>query len=758
MSANYLKDLRSNRPARPTGSRPYPGSKTTQPSPDPQASLPPRAASAFSMYRPSEEPRQEQPRSGSALSHRRTSSNAPTNGPAGRPLALEPRPASIRKTVFPSQVFSRSLAASPVPSYRENDERLHEKEEARVLRDALQDLDLNDEVRLHAAAQDEATELVWMHQNPGLPYKNPYAPYRNPDVGGSQSSVRNSLGNQSRKSSGSSSKKFRHSVGPTASSSNPSSPESSDSTQEKSRRRSSLAGAFKKNLKVNFALPSEEPQANPTSAKPRTVSGDSSKGVFRNPDDHIYEEPVDTAKESDSKPDFSRSDSSALRNTPRNAIPRATKPLPWLRDRKANGSVKDKISRFDIHKNPPSQSRNAGYTSNESTPPPEPQEKTPTKDGIEIRSDDIRAATSKKLKDRSESLPKPSAVSDRVGRPIVSFDPKWQPSDQPKPEPRQPVGRAPAPAAPPVPTIEVAPSIEVSKPPVPTIIAPGDEPPAPVPVINVPDVKEPTISEYSAPAQEKVKTQAKPAPSPAGRNSQQAPVRKTPSELQNRWQTPYSRSGVPTARCESCSLSISGKIVTAGGCRFHPECFACFHCQTPLECVAFYEEPQANREERLASSPEEDRLPRFYCHLDFHELYSPRCKSCKTPIEGEVVVACGAEWHVGHFFCAECGDVSQCSNSFYRINTNYYLNSHSTRPRHLWRKTALRGVLNATRVGLRPAALAVSSMSWMTLSSVLLVDSGMRNASSATSAAMGLARKAASSSARESQSELLKGA
>jgi hypothetical protein len=23
-----------------------------------------------------------------------------------------------------------------------------------------------------------------------------------------------------------------------------------------------------------------------------------------------------------------------------------------------------------------------------------------------------------------------------------------------------------------------------------------------------------------------------------------------------------------------------------------------------------------------------------------------------------VVVACGAEWHVGHFFCAQCGDVS----------------------------------------------------------------------------------------------------
>jgi hypothetical protein len=53
-----------------------------------------------------------------------------------------------------------------------------------------------------------------------------------------------------------------------------------------------------------------------------------------------------------------------------------------------------------------------------------------------------------------------------------------------------------------------------------------------------------------------------------------------------------------------------------------------------------------------------DESLRFYCHLDFHEFFSPRCKSCKTPIEGEVIVACGAEWHSGHFFCAQCGDVS----------------------------------------------------------------------------------------------------
>ncbi|KAJ6014650.1 hypothetical protein N7540_009241 [Penicillium herquei] len=660
--ANYLKDLRTNRPNRPTGSRPYPGRTTTDSTSDVKDELPPRASSAFSMYRPSEDlaedqPR-DQPRAGSALSHRRTTSNAPQSGPAGRPLAQEPRSVSVRKTVFPSQVFSRSvpITASTAPSYRENGQRRHEKEEARSLRDALQGLDLDDDDALHQAAQDEATELVWMHQNPGLANKNPFAPYRNPDSNrGSQSPVR--------KGPDSPFQQHRHSIGSSPSSSNPSSPEATNG------RRSSLAGNVKKNLRVNFALPDDPPVLTP---KQRTVSGDSSKGVFKNPNDHIYEEPVNSIKEeTDSRHEFSRSDSSALRNTPRNALPRVSKPLPWLRDRNSNGSVRDKISKFDIHKNPPTQSRNAGYTRNEPTPPPETVEKEEvrTKNGIEIRGDDIRAATSKRLNDRSENLPMPSAVSDRVGRPIVSFDPKWRPGSQPKPDRQATVGRGSPTStpAPPIPIIEVAPSIEVT----PTIeVTPSIQVSAPpsIPVINVPDIKEPTISEMASTTKQDSRT------------TKQTPLRRQPSEPQDRWSTPYTRSGVPTARCESCSLGISGKIVTAGGCRFHPECFVCFHCQTALECVAFYEEPAASREERLASSADEDRLPRFYCHLDFHELFSPRCKSCKTPIEGEVVVACGAEWHVGHFFCAECGDPFNSTTPFVeREGFAWCLDCHSRR-------------------------------------------------------------------------------
>jgi paxillin len=140
-----------------------------------------------------------------------------------------------------------------------------------------------------------------------------------------------------------------------------------------------------------------------------------------------------------------------------------------------------------------------------------------------------------------------------------------------------------------------------------------------------------------------------------------------------------------TALCAHCALPIAGRILSAAGERFHPSCFKCHECSINLECVAFYPEPDKKRAERLAriqqrrqgldvylpagvteedvwrlEEQDGDESLRFFCGLDFHEFFSPRCKSCKTPIEGEVVVACGAEWHVGHFFCAQCGDVSYC--------------------------------------------------------------------------------------------------
>ncbi|CAJ0745087.1 8254_t:CDS:2 [Entrophospora sp. SA101] len=95
---------------------------------------------------------------------------------------------------------------------------------------------------------------------------------------------------------------------------------------------------------------------------------------------------------------------------------------------------------------------------------------------------------------------------------------------------------------------------------------------------------------------------------------------------------------IASLNCGGCGKSITGKVLSAMGKKWHPDHFTCTKCNTSLEHVAFFEQ---------------DGLP--YCHLDFHELFSPRCGYCNTPIEGQSITALGKSWHVGHFFCRECG-------------------------------------------------------------------------------------------------------
>ncbi|CAG8546024.1 10473_t:CDS:2, partial [Acaulospora morrowiae] len=90
--------------------------------------------------------------------------------------------------------------------------------------------------------------------------------------------------------------------------------------------------------------------------------------------------------------------------------------------------------------------------------------------------------------------------------------------------------------------------------------------------------------------------------------------------------------------CAACEKQINGNVLSALGKKWHPEHFTCAHCNIALEHVSFYEK---------------DGRP--YCHLDYHELFSPRCGSCNTPIEGKCINALGKYWHPGHFFCRECG-------------------------------------------------------------------------------------------------------
>ncbi|RPB05346.1 hypothetical protein L873DRAFT_1785574 [Choiromyces venosus 120613-1] len=226
-------------------------------------------------------------------------------------------------------------------------------------------------------------------------------------------------------------------------------------------------------------------------------------------------------------------------------------------------------------------------------------------------------------------------------------------------------------------TITKAPSISAirapednSRPPVPIISFPDDDevkkdakPAPPVPSIWLPD--DPPSSASTKP----------PTPTPSASRRPLPTPRASPKPPSSNYSSASSAGRGPTASCAYCRTPIEGRVVSASSLRFHPECFRCDHCHTRLEHVGFFPEPEESRRKR-AEALQDDKSSissgstaaahrvKFYCHLDFHELYSPRCRSCKTPIEGEVVMACGGTWHVGHFFCAECGDPFNPSSKF----------------------------------------------------------------------------------------------
>ncbi|KAL8795265.1 MAG: hypothetical protein Q9195_002276 [Heterodermia aff. obscurata] len=607
---------------------------------------------------------------------------------------------------------------TPLPgTYVERAQRRVEKEEARLLREALEEVDSRSEARLHAAAQEEASDLVWKHRNPeklqthcGDSYKSDqiveqepstdnqpsgYIPLNltkeHPDRSTSERFLSNKRDSSGLQGSRGTSLSWAEGVKP-----------SSGEMPRANTQGHDLWDSPQKKAYTSLNFPVSQSKA----VGHRRVSGPKSRklsgGLFRNPDDKIYEEPdvvKDESHRASACEDFMPP---PLKLRARNSVARfQSASYGFLRSKSVAEGDEKVISRTEIHRNPPSQSRNPTYMQNTSTPDSAEKqdsssnglhaESTKTKNGIEIRGEDIRAATSMRMKDRSTKLPSPTVVSAKPGRPIVSFDRDWKPKD-PQVEQHRPASRDGARTLPSIPSISVLPESTHSAPAIPTLNLPSlpsiqihdstttsvdvssasSSSLSAIPSISVNEPEIPSISFSDVSELISVKNDSsRPLPfkRPLPYHSSTTPAR---TSIPHWSPSTHSR---PTAQCAACALPIAGRIVSAASQRFHPHCFTCFHCGELLECVAFYPEPTMNRENRLtrietrASDPDApddidgrtaaddgDSSLRFYCHLDFHELFSPRCRSCKTPIEGEVVLACGGEWHKGHFFCAQCGD------------------------------------------------------------------------------------------------------
>ncbi|KAH9870355.1 hypothetical protein IAQ61_005829 [Plenodomus lingam] len=882
---SYLQDLRTNRPARPTGARPAPAHFNTWSSRT-NNGMAESSSSVAALQRTFTDPvtatatatdAEARPSiSHGPRPHVRATSKTSIDQvvkTVGKPLVQPPRGRDIfRSATDHRRTSSLKQAVDP--------QRQREQDEAHAVRVAMEEIDLAREEKLFKAARDEAVELVWKHCNPRAFGTGPDAPYPYPGLARKESTHQRSRSVEPKEQDlqrANSKIRKRHSMssatgGSRSSSLQSNGPETGSKSSSKTKPAASTSATESyfdnKNKgqeptaleKAISDLPDSK-QRRRSSGPRRTISG----SLFQNPNDQIYEEPEEenpiapAPTPAAAEPPKPEKLPLGMRRNPFMRF-QSVKSSPMIRSNTDPTVATKRLERYEIQKNPPTQSRNAAYTLNSG--PPKPVEDTKAnaenepeikmKDGKEIRSEEIRAATGFKLKDRSPKLPTPTVVSDAPGRPIVSFEKNWNvvelkeeksilpatapapstqseaapgtlskaatvpvvpsinlPEDEqarrksssPTPPPAHQVKASPStsslssrlkrfeqplsspyddpparplptpnplrkttPAPPPgpsnpavntyqssslrsktspcqpVPSISVSetPSISVSgpprrgsnanvpsigvTPPMPTISV--SETPAPrrhmkadVPSIAVtpeipsiainespassraPKVNAPSISvtPVAAPAAPTINVNGsagfgpaaskRPLPIPGHHNAKSHSYNGAPTP-RGHWTPTTVRTG---ALCTQCALPIAGRIVSATGLRFHPECFTCYQCGEHLECVAFYPEPSNKHAERVARmrarmsgqdiaflpthpTPEDmarlehedgtDESLRFYCHLDFHELFSPRCKSCKTPIEGEVIVACGAEWHAGHFFCAQCGDPFDSSTPF----------------------------------------------------------------------------------------------
>ncbi|KAI9670650.1 MAG: hypothetical protein M1831_005870 [Alyxoria varia] len=686
---DYLNDLRNTRMARPQGSRPQPGSLASRRSMTSTGSYPRESLSSRSSRDGTFS------RSSSALSYRR-----------GDDMSLSGRTSPEK--------MQQSMA-------RDQRQREDEKRESHQVRLALEEVDQHEEQSLVVAAQREASELIWKHQNPNAPYAAPDGPNK---ASAQQSTSADSRGAQADEENVHNEERTKSKVSPE---------EEAEPRRSPSKK---LARAFSFSRLANRRR----------SGSSRQVSGGSLKRPFPNSREHIYEDTVtrrvhEELHLSPEKPPahshvrknpFARAHSNKqnLRSSNRNSIVDSDSAAKNHHALSLENSFEEHQSRASLN------ARDTGSKFVEACDEEDPK----YKDGVEVRSDDIRAATSMRFRDRSPKLPSPTYVSDSPGRPIVSFRSDWEPLDQdktqsnekdmsrarPSPSPTRVPGGSSKHAnkpvsAPVIPTINlpdtdipnkakhetfkhVDPRLsvdDVEKPPIPTISV--SDSPSKVgrngETFGRSDVKAPSIEEPhtttaghgSRHSQASRKSgnqrtghmgrdhQSHQRGAPKSRPSPHHSVTAPSSTSLPHWSPANIRS---SALCAQCALPIQGRIVSAAGTRFHPECFICYNCNEALECVEFYPEPFAKREGRLdriqrrmdgeeVDAPEgvsfaedNDDSLRFYCALDFHEFFSPRCKSCKTPIEGEVIVACGAEWHVGHFFCAQCGNPFDPTNPY----------------------------------------------------------------------------------------------
>ncbi|XP_067949220.1 LIM and senescent cell antigen-like-containing domain protein 1 isoform X2 [Watersipora subatra] len=169
--------------------------------------------------------------------------------------------------------------------------------------------------------------------------------------------------------------------------------------------------------------------------------------------------------------------------------------------------------------------------------------------------------------------------------------------------------------------------------------------------------------------------------------------------------------------CNKCGEFVIGRVIKAMNTSWHPDCFHCQLCDSPLADTGFVRNMgralcrDCNLQEKASSS---GKYVCHKCHMIIEEGYLklkgdvyhpyhfncamcsteltpdarekngellclrchdkagvPICGACRRPIEGRVINALGKTWHPEHFVCAKCEKPFHGSRHYERRNLAY---------------------------------------------------------------------------------------
>ncbi|KAI6655078.1 Thyroid receptor-interacting protein 6-like [Oopsacas minuta] len=117
-------------------------------------------------------------------------------------------------------------------------------------------------------------------------------------------------------------------------------------------------------------------------------------------------------------------------------------------------------------------------------------------------------------------------------------------------------------------------------------------------------------------------------------------------------------------RCTVCENPIRERVIETSRYNYHPECFRCTQCLSPLDGQLYTTDAMGN----------------IFCIEDFHRKYAPKCHLCKEPIiplkfesETSRIVALDRSYHPECYRCADCRtDLMHPDSLCYWIETGFY--------------------------------------------------------------------------------------